>query len=248
MRTIDITGTLDAGTTCTWWAKRSHNQRPRTIPSGTPTTVPIVTAAVDCQATAAASWRRVKPSVLSRARSRRRRQILHTGGVIHCEDPQPAARTQVIGAYARFLRAAVVKIAAPATPISNAIAPHARQRARSSARTRVNAASTFRLSTPRPALEHLACTDRSGVATPPPGEVASLRTDAQVQISKRARVDSRTSHLPQHPRGADGDATERAVKNTHLTRSDMDRSECRVAASGATAQERGELIGDACIR
>ena len=55
-------------------AKRSQSQRPATMPIGTPMTTPITTATVDCHATTAASWRRVKPSVLSSASSRRRRR------------------------------------------------------------------------------------------------------------------------------------------------------------------------------
>ena len=56
------------------WAKRSHNERPTTMPTGTPTTLPIPTAMVDCHATTEASCRRVKPIVLNRARLRRRRR------------------------------------------------------------------------------------------------------------------------------------------------------------------------------
>jgi hypothetical protein len=36
-------------------ANRSQSHRPRAIPSGTPTMVPITTAIVDCQATVAAN-------------------------------------------------------------------------------------------------------------------------------------------------------------------------------------------------
>ena len=42
------------------------------IPSGTPTAVPMATEMPECQATAVASWRWVKPRVFNRARSRRR--------------------------------------------------------------------------------------------------------------------------------------------------------------------------------
>ena len=44
------------------------------MPSGTPAAIPMTAAAVACQATVAASWRWVKPIVLSTARSRLRRR------------------------------------------------------------------------------------------------------------------------------------------------------------------------------
>ena len=55
-------------------ANSSHSQRPAAMPSGTPMITPTTATTVDCQAMAPASWRRVKPSVFSRARSRRRRR------------------------------------------------------------------------------------------------------------------------------------------------------------------------------
>ena len=55
MRATETTGTLGAGTAWMLRANRSQSQRPRAIPRGTPTTVPIKTAMVDCQATAAAN-------------------------------------------------------------------------------------------------------------------------------------------------------------------------------------------------
>src|SRR5439155_15210509 len=54
-RAIEPAGTLGAGTTWMLSANRSHRARPRAMPSGTPTTVPIATTALDCQATTAAS-------------------------------------------------------------------------------------------------------------------------------------------------------------------------------------------------
>ena len=44
------------------------------MPSGIPMTSPTMATTVDCQATVVASCRRVKPSVFSSARSRRRRR------------------------------------------------------------------------------------------------------------------------------------------------------------------------------
>jgi hypothetical protein len=71
---IEKTGILGAGTALISCANRSHSDRPTTIPSGMPRMTPTTAAALDCQATAAANWPRVKPKVFNRARSRRRRR------------------------------------------------------------------------------------------------------------------------------------------------------------------------------
>src|ERR1017187_5117908 len=72
IKKIDNVGTLGVGTAWISSANTIHKNRPSPIPSGTPTAVPIATATLDCQATTDASWRRVNPSVFSRAKSRHR--------------------------------------------------------------------------------------------------------------------------------------------------------------------------------
>ena len=74
MTAIKVPGTVGAGTALISWAKRTHSDRPMMMPAGTPMTMPTATATLDCQATAAAAWRWVKPSVFNKARSRRRRR------------------------------------------------------------------------------------------------------------------------------------------------------------------------------
>ena len=70
----DSTGTVGSGTAPICSANRIHSQRPSTMPSGMPTTIPIPTAMDACHATAADSWRWTKPNTLSCARSRRQRR------------------------------------------------------------------------------------------------------------------------------------------------------------------------------
>ena len=67
-------GTVGSGMAKSSCAKRSHMAWPKTMPSGTPIQTPMATVTVDCQATTAESWPRVKPSALRRARSRLRRR------------------------------------------------------------------------------------------------------------------------------------------------------------------------------
>ena len=55
-------------------ASSPHAQRPPMMPSGTPTTSASTPTVVDCHATVEEICRRVRPSVASRARSRRRRR------------------------------------------------------------------------------------------------------------------------------------------------------------------------------
>ena len=69
---IEIPGVAGAGTAPISCAKASHKTRPMATPTGMPTTVPIHTAMLDCQATTAANCRPVNPSVFNKARSRRR--------------------------------------------------------------------------------------------------------------------------------------------------------------------------------
>ena len=54
-------------------ANSSQRRRPTTIPSGTPTIAPMVTATLDSQATTVATHDRRRPSTFSTANSRRRR-------------------------------------------------------------------------------------------------------------------------------------------------------------------------------
>ena len=63
-----------SGTADSERANTIHSQRPAATPTGTPMTTPPAAITVDCQAMVAASCRRVKPSVFSSARSRRRRR------------------------------------------------------------------------------------------------------------------------------------------------------------------------------
>ncbi len=70
----DHTGTVGAGTAPICSANSVHNQRPRAIPSGMPTTTPTAAAIDAFQATVAPSWRCVNPSTLRSARSRRHRR------------------------------------------------------------------------------------------------------------------------------------------------------------------------------
>ena len=51
MRTTVKAGTVGWGTTLICRANRSHRKRPKAIPRGTPTMVPVATAMLDCQAT-----------------------------------------------------------------------------------------------------------------------------------------------------------------------------------------------------
>lgn len=55
MKSTDTAGTVGEGTALISRAKRPHRKRPTMMPSGTPTTVPKLTAIVDCQAMALAS-------------------------------------------------------------------------------------------------------------------------------------------------------------------------------------------------
>ena len=78
--------------------RTSHSQRPAAMPSGTPTTRPTTAITEDCQDTAPASWRRVKPSVFSSAKSRRRWGRSHED---HVQDrgtrPPPPAPARIVG-------------------------------------------------------------------------------------------------------------------------------------------------------
>jgi hypothetical protein len=75
MRTTEVPGNAGDGTASISCANASHKRRPRAIPTGIPTIVPIRTAMLDCQATTAANCRLVNPSVFNSATSRRRRRI-----------------------------------------------------------------------------------------------------------------------------------------------------------------------------
>ena len=91
-RSTKTTGTLGVGTVWMLWANRSQSQRPSAIPSGTPTTVPIVTVIVDCQATAAASSRPGEPERLQQGKIAVRRRRTEASKVSARAAMAPAAR------------------------------------------------------------------------------------------------------------------------------------------------------------
>ena len=71
---MDSVGTVGLGTAAISRANLVQSDLPTTMPTGTPTTVPRSATTDACDATVAASCRRVKPSVFKSARSRRRRR------------------------------------------------------------------------------------------------------------------------------------------------------------------------------
>ena len=70
------TGTSGRAETPTEPANSAHAQRPATTPAGRPMSNAAAASVVACHATARSTWERVQPSVLSMARSRRRRRTL----------------------------------------------------------------------------------------------------------------------------------------------------------------------------